>query len=252
MAAVAGLAVLAPGTMFAIDRMMFLPPPASYAAGGDIVMLETADGARIAAVHLPNPDATHTVLYSHGNAEDLGRVRPALHAVRRAGFAVFAYDYRGYGLSEGRPSEVATYADIEAAWRHVTTALGVPPRRVILLGRSVGSGPSVDLATRVAPGGLVLESAFVTAFRVITRVPLLPFDKYRNIDKIARVTCPVLVLHGTADEVVPLWHGQRLFEAAREPKRAVWLEGAGHNDVLRAAGARYGRALAEFAASLPR
>jgi fermentation-respiration switch protein FrsA (DUF1100 family) len=238
--------------MLVADRLIFLPPPASYRAEQGVVMLDTADGGRIAAVHLPLADATHTILYSHGNAEDLGHVRPVLETIRRAGFAVFAYDYRGYGLSAGTPSEAATYRDIDAAWTHLTERLGVPPRRVILLGRSVGAGPSVDLATRVPVGGLVLESAFVTAFRVLTRVPLLPFDKYRNIDKIIRVACPVLVIHGTADEVVPLWHGQRLFQAAREPKRALWVDGAGHNDLMLVAGARYGRALADFAALLER
>jgi fermentation-respiration switch protein FrsA (DUF1100 family) len=238
--------------MLAADRLIFLPPPASYRAERDVVMLDTADGGRIAAVHLPRADAAYTILYSHGNAEDLGHVRPALESVRRAGFAVLAYDYRGYGLSSGQPSEGASYRDIDAAWAHLTERLGVPPARIILLGRSVGAGPSVDLATRVPAGGLVLESAFVSAFRVLTRIPLLPFDKYRNIEKIARVTCPVLVIHGTADEVVPLWHGQRLFEAARGPKRALWVDGAGHNDLMLVAGARYGQALAEFAAVLPR
>ncbi len=217
-----------------------------------MVLLDTADGGRIAAVHLPNPGATHTILYSHGNAEDLGHVRPVLEIVRDAGFAVLAYDYRGYGLSDGKPSEAATYRDIDAAWAHLTGRLRVPPQRVILLGRSVGAGPSVDLAARAPVGGLVLESAFVSAFRVVTRVPLLPFDKYRNLDKLARVGCPVLVIHGTADEVVPLWHGQRLFEAAREPKRALWVDGAGHNDLMLVAGRRYARALADFAALVNR
>jgi fermentation-respiration switch protein FrsA (DUF1100 family) len=250
MAAVAsvGMLALVPGPMLLADRMIFLPPPASYQAGGDVLLLDTADGGRIAALHLPNPAATHTILYSHGNAEDLGHVRPALEIVRSAGFAVLAYDYRGYGLSSGRPSEAATYRDIDAAWSHVTGPLGVPPRRVILLGRSVGAGPSVDLAVRAPVGGLVLESAFVSAFRVVTRVPLLPFDKYRNLDKIAKVDCPVLVIHGTADQIVPLWHGQRLFETAREPKRALWVDGAGHNDLMLVAGERYARALAAFAA----
>jgi fermentation-respiration switch protein FrsA (DUF1100 family) len=92
----------------------------------------------------------------------------------------------------------------------------------------------------------VLESAFVSAFRVLTRVSLLPFDRFHNLRHIRRVRCPVLVIHGTDDEVIPVSHGWRLFEAAGQPKQALWIEGAHHNDVPFVGGARYWRALATF------
>jgi fermentation-respiration switch protein FrsA (DUF1100 family) len=236
----------------ASDRMIFLPPPPSYADGPGLLRLATADGERIAAVYLPNAGARYTLLVSHGNAEDLGGLMPFLPVLRDLGFAVLAYDYRGYGLSEGRPSERASYADIDAAYEYLTSRLGIPGERIIAYGRSVGSGPAMDLAARRALAGLVLESPFLTAFRVLTRVPLLPFDKFRNVDKIRQVRCPVLVMHGRADEVVPFWHGRKLFEAANEPKRLLAVEGAGHNDFVRAAGARYGQALREFEALVRR
>jgi fermentation-respiration switch protein FrsA (DUF1100 family) len=151
-------------------------------------------------------------------------------------------------MSQGRPSEQSAYQDAAAAYAYLTGTLGVPPSRIIAYGRSVGSGPSVDLASREPLAGLVVESGFLTAFRVLTRVPLLPFDKFRNIDKIARVSCPVLVLHGILDEIVPLSHGRALYLAAPEPKRALWVEGAGHNDLTFVAGDRQARALREFAA----
>jgi hypothetical protein len=232
------------------DRMIFLPPPPTYGDGQGVIKLATAGGERIAALYLPNPAAPYTILFSHGNAEDLGAIRPFLAGLRAIGFGVLAYDYRGYGTSEGRPSEKASYEDVEAAYEYLTRAAGVPGDRIIAYGRSVGGGPAVELATRRPLAGLVLESAFLSAFRVVTRVPLLPFDKFRNIDKIGRVRCPVLVMHGMADEVVPFSHGQGLYRAAPEPKRFLWVEGAGHNDFLWVAGERHARALREFAALL--
>ena len=232
------------------DRMIFLPPPSTYRDGPGTVRLTTADGVEISAVHLPNDEADYTILYSHGNAEDLGGVAPLLDRFHRWGFAVLAYDYRGYGTSHGRPSERGAYADIDAAYAHLTGPLGVAPGRVIAYGRSVGSGPAIDLAARQPLGGLVIESGFVTAFRVVTRVPLLPFDKFRNLDKITRVACPVLVMHGEDDEIVPVAHGRRLFRAAADPKRALWVKGAGHNDFTLVAGEQQVRALQEFTALL--
>ncbi len=245
----AGLCLLA---YLVSDRMIFLPPPATYRDSGEILSVTTADGVRISAIHLVNPPAEYTILYSHGNAEDLGLIAPLLARLREWGFAVFAYDYRGYGTSQGTPSESGAYEDVEAAYAYLTRALGVSPRRIIAYGRSVGSGPAVDLATRRPLAGLIVESGFVTAFRVLTRVPLLPFDKFRNADKIARVSCPVLVMHGVQDEVVPFAHGRRLFGTAPGPKRFLWVEGAGHNDFMLVAGDRQAQALHEFAALVRR
>jgi len=232
------------------DRMIFLPPAPSYPDSPDVLRLTTAGGERIAAVYLPNPEATYTLLFSHGNGEDLGYVLPLLPVLRELGFSVLAYDYRGYGLSEGRPSERNVYADIDAAYDYLTRQLKIQPERIILYGRSLGAGAAVDLAARKSVGGLVLESPFLTAFRVVTRIPVFPVDKFRNVDKIGRVRCPVLVMHGEADEIVPLWHGRRLFEAAPEPKTLVVIAGAHHNDFMWVAGARYAAALRDFEALL--
>ena len=232
------------------DRMMFLPPAPTYRDTADILKVPTSGGERIAAVYLPNPAATYTVLFSHGNAEDLGWVLPSLSPLRDLGFGVFAYDYRGYGLSQGRASEQHVYADIDAAYDYLTRELRVPAARIILYGRSLGAGAAVDLAARQSVGGLIVESPFLTAFRVMTRIPLFPFDRFRNVDKIGRVRCPVLVMHGEADEIVPLWHGQQLFERAPGPKMFLAVPGAHHNDFLWVAGARYVTALRDFEALL--
>jgi fermentation-respiration switch protein FrsA (DUF1100 family) len=212
------------------DRMIFQPQPPSYADSADIIKVEVEDGQRISAVYLPNPDADLTVLYSHGNAEDLGDIAPFLRSLHDHGYSVFAYDYRGYGTSDGKPSEKNAYRDAEAAYAYVTGGLRVPPERVAVHGRSLGGALACYLAAERPVGGLVMQSSFVSAFRVVTQYPLLPFDKFRNLRRIGQVECPVLVMHGTADRVIPEWHGRKLFAAAPEPKLYLPLEGADHND----------------------
>ena len=231
----------------ASDRMIFQPPRSSYRVGELPIVMVPTDGGSIATLHLPNPRAAVTVLYAHGNAEDLGHAAPLLEELRRAGFAVLAFDYRGYGASTGGPpsTEGAT-RDMEAVYQHAVRTLRVAPSRIVLYGRSVGSGPATELAARVPVGGLVLESAFVSTFRVLTKVPLLPFDRFPNLRHLRQVRCPVLIIHGTEDEVIPVSHGRRLYEVAAEPKEALWIEGAHHNDVPIVGGARYWAALTAF------
>ena len=231
---------------FYTDRMIFLPQPSTYEDTQDILKLTTANGVSISAIYLPNPQAKYTILYSHGNAEDLGYGLPMLKELRDIGFSVFAYDYQGYGTSQGTPSEANAYKDIDAAYNYLTQELKIPPNRIIAYGFSVGGGPSVDLAARKPIAGLIVENTFITAFRVVTHIPIVPFDKFANIDKIKNVRCPVLVMHATADEVIPFYHGQKLFDAANEPKRFLPIEGAGHNNFKSVAGERYVQALREF------
>ncbi len=237
------------GLWFAEDQIFF-PQPASYSDTDEILKLTTLDGVVISALYLSHPEATHTLLFSHGNAEDLGTVRPLLDDLNALGFAVLAYDYRGYGTSQGHPSEQGTYQDINAAYLYLTEDLGLSPQRIIAYGRSVGSGPTVNLGIHQPLGGMVLESAFVSAFRVVTQIQLLPFDKYNNIQKIAQVNCPVLVIHGSADSTIPIWHGEALYRQIQTAKSSLWVEGAGHNDLQWHGGQQYRQALVEFSQSL--
>ena len=164
----------------------------------------------------------------------------------KMGLNVFAYDYHGYGASGGVPSEEAAYQDIDAAYEYLTGELSIPPERIILYGYSLGSGPSVDLAARRPVGGLILEGAFVSTFRVITVYPILPFDKFNNIRKIKRVKVPVMVIHGTKDNVIPFFHGQKLYSAANEPKTSMWVDGAGHFDLIPTMGLEYNSRIMSF------
>lgn len=247
--AYAALALLA---FLYAERVLFQPPPPSYTGAlVPFTPVAVGTGDSVAVQYLANPDAEFTILFSHGNAEDLGHLQPILAEMRRAGFAVVAYDYRGYGRSStGRPTVRKATEDARAVYRYTTTELGVAPDRLILHGRSLGSGPTLVLATRHDAAGVVLESAFVSVIRVITRVRLLPFDHYSNLERVRRLRQPLLVIHGERDGVIPPWHGRRLFEAAPGPKWSIWVEGAGHNDLARVAGADHGRGLAEFARRL--
>ncbi|KAJ6707561.1 ALPHA/BETA-HYDROLASES SUPERFAMILY PROTEIN [Salix viminalis] len=165
---------------------------------GDVLKLETKRGNHVVAVYFKNPEASLTVLYSHGNAADLGQMYDlfcelSLHLCVN----LMGYDYSGYGKSTGKPTEQNTYVDIEAAYRCLEEKYGVKEEDVILYGQSVGSGPTLDLATRLPKlRAVVLHSPIASGLRVIYPVKRTYwFDIYKNIDKIPFVTCPVLVIH---------------------------------------------------------
>lgn len=244
--AYAGLALL---LWVAAGRLMFQPQPPGYGHSAELVRIPVG-GDTLAAFWLPHPDARFAVLFSHGNAEDIGDDRGFLEEMRRAGFSVLAYDYRGYGLSTGRPSERRAHADAEAAFAHLTGALGVPPERVIVHGRSLGGGVSTALAARHPVAGLVLESTFTSIYALVPGVGAFPPDRFRSHARLKGVRAPVLVIHGTRDEVVPFAHGRRLLAAAPGRGRHLWVEGAGHDDLLSVAGERYWDALRAFAKSI--
>ena len=231
---------------FRADSLIFLPQPSSYQDTEDILKLPVTDSEQISAIYLPNSNAAYTLLYIHGNAEDLGHIRPWLIRLQGWGFSVFAYDYRGYGTSDGRPSERNAYQDAEAAYQYLTQRLKTPPEQIIVYGRSVGGGSATELATRQPVAGLILESTFTSAFRVVVPFPLLPFDKFSNLDKLRKVRCPVLVMHGQADQTIPFRHGQTLYQAAPEPKAFLWVAEAGHNDFAWVAGERLQQTLLSF------
>lgn len=216
---------------FFSNHLMFYPRPASYHDSGKVIKLKTKQGDAIAAVYLSNPKAKYTILISHGNGEDMGDIFPFLEELYSLGVSVFAYDYQGYGLSTGKPSEQKTYAAINAAYGYLTETLKIPPHSIILFGNSIGAAVSVDLASRKPVGALILQSPFVTAFRVLTQIPIWPFDRYNNLKKIKNIHCPILVIHGRKDYVVPFWQGKKIYDSANRPKQYLWIGGVGHNDI---------------------
>ncbi len=231
---------------FFSDAVIFQPRPSSYSDEPPYRKIPAPGGGFVAIRSLRNPDARFTILFSHGNAEDLGDIEPALSAFAAHGFSVVAYDYSGYGTSAGNPSEQAAYANILTVYEYLLREHGLPPERIIAFGRSVGSGPSVELAIRKPIGGLILESAFTSAFRVATILPILPFDRFKNIRKISSVRCPLLFIHGRRDGIVAFRHGETLYNRAPSPKMRLWVDGAGHNNVMQTAGDAYWETIAKF------
>lgn len=185
-------------------------------------------------MYVRNPMATSTLLYSHGNAADLGQMYELFIELSiHLRVNLLGYDYSGYGRSSGKPSEHNTYADIEAAYKYLQDNYGAQEKDIILYGQSVGSGPTLDLATRLPRlRAIVLHSPILSGLRVMYPVKRTYwFDIYKNIDKIPLVNCPVLVIHGTSDEVVDSSHGKQLWDLCKEKYEPLWIKGGKHCDL---------------------
>ncbi|XP_007943279.2 alpha/beta hydrolase domain-containing protein 17C [Orycteropus afer afer] len=180
------------------------------------------------------PSSRYTLLFSHGNAVDLGQMCSFYIGLgSRINCNIFSYDYSGYGVSSGKPSEKNLYADIDAAWQALRTRYGVSPENIILYGQSIGTVPTVDLASRYECAAVILHSPLMSGLRVAfpdTRKTYC-FDAFPSIDKISKVTSPVLVIHGTEDEVIDFSHGLAMYERCPRAVEPLWVEGAGHNDI---------------------
>lgn len=242
--------LLALGAHFLSLGMIFPRPPVKYAPGPGILELTAPDGVKIAARHWVHPGAKYTFLYLHGNYEDLGSLEEYVPAMTQHGFSVFAIDYRRYGLSGGVPTEANVANDAVLAFDYLRDHLGVPAERIVVFGYSLGSGPGTEVALRRPAAGLVIQGAFVSTYRVMTSIALFPGDKFKNLEKMPKLTQPVLVIHGTADETVPFWHGEALYAAIRTPKQKLFVEGGPHTRLADFTGPRYWEALRTFVDSL--
>ncbi|XP_059440791.1 uncharacterized protein LOC132173332 isoform X4 [Corylus avellana] len=175
-----------------------MPIPLADDNSLDVLLIDTKRGNKIVAFYLRNPCARLTLLYSHGNAADLGQLYDLFVQLKvNLRVNLMGYDYSGYGASTGKPSESNTYADIEAVYQCLETEYGVSQEDLILYGQSVGSGPTLHLAAKLPRlRGVVLHSAILSGLRVVCHVKFtFCFDIYKNINKIKKVKCPVLVIH---------------------------------------------------------
>lgn len=215
-----------------VTSLVFQPPELGYPNDPNITWIKTTSGAVI-PVCFVDRQRKLTILFSHGNAEDLGSVIPAFKYLADVlGVNVIAYDYFGYGLSEGTPSEAQVYMDVQAVYDYATNDLGIKPSQIIVYGRSVGSGPTTYLASQKQVAGVILQSPLASVFRVVFNSRFTMYgDMFPNIDRIGKVTAPVLIIHGTADETVPYWHGVALFEECQKPVKPLWIDGGQHNDL---------------------
>ncbi|MDH3526857.1 MAG: alpha/beta hydrolase [Gammaproteobacteria bacterium] len=225
--------------------------PADIGLEYEPVTLVTEDGVRLGAWFIPRSGARGTLLFLHGNAGNISHRLDSIRLFHELGLAILILDYRGYGESEGTPSEAGTYQDADAAWRYLVEQRRSAPRDIVVFGRSLGAIIAAELAARTRPGALIMESAFTSVpDMAATLYPWLPVRllsryHYDALKPLARTRCPLLIAHSRADEIIPFTHGQRLFEHAREPKQFLELRG-GHNDGFLETGQDYIDGLERF------
>ncbi|HUK35785.1 MAG TPA: alpha/beta hydrolase [Vicinamibacterales bacterium] len=217
----------------------------------------TRDGETLRAWWMPHQSPRASILYFHGNGGNLSVWAPILAGIAQRGYTILAFDYRGYGLSSGRPTERGLYSDVDAVMEEFhTLAFATAP--TVYWGRSLGVAMAAYASTRRMPDGLILEAGFPSARSLLRHSPALKvlslFSTYRfpaaAFLQRRSAPGPVLILHGGRDRVVPIREGRALFESLPDPKRFVTIPGGDHNDVEPSAPATYWHSVDEFVASL--
>ncbi len=205
--------------------------------GYEEVRFRAEDGESLHGWLLRNPGAPWTVIVFHGNGGNLSVQADLMDPFERLGLQVLLFDYRGYGLSTGNPTEAGLVADGLAAAKFAADELRVPPERIVYYGKSIGAGVAALAGARRPPGRLILESSFDSMAALgAYHYPFLPVrwflrDRFDAASVIGAIRCPILFIHGDADEIVPIARGRALFEAADlSGRRFLVLPGARHND----------------------
>jgi len=225
--------------------------PANIGLEFESVHFETADGVKLFGWFIPADNARGVILFCHGNAGNISHRLDSIQIFHRLGLDVFIFDYRGYGQSEGSPTEEGTYQDAEAAWQYLIETRQTDPSQIIIFGRSLGGAVASWLAQSHQPGALILESTFTSLPEVAaTHYPYLPVRfllrfQYNTAEYLGRIDCPVLIVHSRDDEIMPFSHGRRLFEIAGEPKELLEIHGT-HNEGFITSGKLYEQGLEAF------
>ncbi len=201
------------------------------------VCFTSADGTKLHGWLVEHPEPRAVVLYAHGNGENVAYLGPYLKQLsEELRLTIFAFDYRGYGRSEGSPSEQGILEDAAAAHTWLAQRTSLPANQIVLMGRSLGGGVAIDLAAKNGARGLIVQNTFTSLPDAAAwHYPWAPVrwlmrNRYDSLSKIVRYEGPLLASHGTADEVVPFALGQKLFAAAPGRKKFFTIEGRGHND----------------------
>ena len=236
------------------DRLVYHPtrPAAEWdprTVGAEACTFQTEDGLTLHAVWHPGMGAVAgpkpVVLFCHGNAGDVTNRAEILSRLAERGLAVLIFDYRGYGDSQGRPSEQGLYRDADAAWRYLVEQRGVGPGRIVVFGESLGAAVALHTALARPVAGLIMEGAFQSipamARRQAPFVPVWPLthNRFDNLGSVGRLAVPLLMVHGERDDLVPISQGRAVFGAAPEPKEFYVVAGASHNDALMVGGPAY-------------
>jgi uncharacterized protein len=254
--AIVALRLAEPQLVFKPGLRAVEPPSESFALRHTPVRISTPDSLRLGAWIVPAASRDSSgmwLLVCHGNYGNIGYgQRPEFYSyLRDVGVNLLVFDYRGFGESDGQATESGVYADARAAYDFLRDSLRVPPERIILFGHSLGSSVAIELAQHVPAAGLVVEGAFTSVVdRGAELYPFLPVrlvaaSKFPSIDRVPKLKLPKLFLHSPEDRSIPYVHGQRLFDAAAEPKRFVDVKG-GHIEAFTVDRGRYFGAIAEF------
>lgn len=215
----------------------------------------TPDNLKLHGWFIPAENSRGTLLFCHGNAGNISGRLESIRIFNNLRMNVFIFDYRGYGQSEGEISEAGTYQDVEAAWNYLVETCGIRPGEIIIFGRSLGGSIAAWLGQYKEPRALIIESAFTSIPGIASDVyPFLPVKllsrfKYDTVDYVSRVKSPILIIHSRNDELIPFKHGQKLFEAANEPKDFLEISGS-HNDGFYASSGIYSKGLDSFISSV--
>lgn len=241
------------------ERLVFLPhlgrelvaTPSDIGLDWQPVELTAEDGLRLDAWWLPVENPRASLLFLHGNAGNISHRLESLAQLNELGLAVLILDYRGYGRSEGRPSEAGTALDADAGWRWLKEESGQDPQRLVIFGRSLGSAVAAELARRTDPAALILESPFRSVpdlgQKLYPWLPVRPLARlqYPTVEYVTQRQMPLLVIHSETDEIIPFSEGQAVYEAARSPKELLVIQG-GHNTGFLESQATYLPAIDEF------
>jgi fermentation-respiration switch protein FrsA (DUF1100 family) len=239
------------------DRLLYFPSsemagtPALSGLEFEEVYFRAADNTPLHGWYVPAQGARATLLFCHGNGGNISHRLDSILILHCLGLNVFIFDYRGYGMSQGRPSEQGTELDALAAWQWLVGKKQANPSKVIIFGRSLGGAVAAGLASACGAAGLILESSF-TSYCDIGRehypwlpVRLLAKYRYATIEMVSNISMPVLVVHSTDDELVPFRHGRKVFEACTGQKYFLQISG-GHNDGFLLSGDIYVQGLDRF------
>ncbi len=234
-----------------------VPDPRQLPTGIEEFYISTDDGQHIQCYWLARPSSDWVLIYFSGNSGNLSYRIPELMHLADLDVNVLGAGYRGFGKSTGRPSEKGIYTDGRAALKNVLAQRGFRKDQVILMGFSLGTAVAVEIAKEQPLGGLILVTP-LTSGKAMARThgygPLTLFvgRAFDNLRKIDQIRCPLLILHGTSDEVVPLSMGRQIYAAAPQPKQMVIIEGGRHNDLADFAPEAYLGAIKDFVTELKR
>ncbi|MFH2050592.1 MAG: alpha/beta hydrolase [bacterium] len=222
-------------------KMIYLPSPdinltpTNIGLAFDDITFYAEDNTGLNGWFIPAENSIGTILFCHGNGGNISGRLETIRLFNEMGLSIFIFDYRGYGRSDGEPSEKGTYKDARAAWNYLVAEKGIVGSKIIIIGRSLGGAIAAHLAREVSPAGLIIESAFKSVKSLGGELyPFFPIKlisrfNYNTASYIRKVKCPILVVHSPEDDIIPFHHGREIYQSAPEPKQFLEITG-NHND----------------------